>query len=156
MREILNNRYFEFILILLITCSVSIYTYINAKLYLYINDLSYYTVYPLIILTICIIILLINTNYLKRKIQYWSLIFLAIGCLLIYNYEKPNYTYQEALDIVKEKEKLNHTLIAHTETEIYTKRDNGYYQIYKILGKSNGINKYFSFDPYSGQIYELE
>lgn len=154
MRKILNNRYLEFTLILLVTCSVSIYTYINGKLYFYINGLRHYAFYPLIIFTIYVIILLINTNYLIRKIQYWSLIFLTIGCLLIYNYEKPKYTYEDALDIVKEKEKLNHTLIL--QPELYTKRDNDYYQIYKILGQSKGINKYFSFDPYSGQVHELD
>lgn len=133
MRKILNNRYLEFTLILLVTCSVSINTYINGKLYFYINGLRHYAFYTLIIFTIYVIILLINTNYLIRKIQYWSLIFLTIGCLLIYNYEKPKYTYEDALDIVKEKEKLNRTLIL--QPELYTKRDNDYYQIYKILGQ---------------------
>lgn len=154
MRKILDNRYFEFILILLVTLSVSIYTYINANLYLYINSLSQYIVFPLTIFSMYVLMLSTNINYLNRKILYWILILLTIGCLLIYNYVKPNYTFQEALEIVKEKEKLDHTF--KSQTSIYTRRDNDYYEMYKILGKSNGIDKNFSFDPYSGQIYELD
>ncbi|WP_397537698.1 hypothetical protein [Rummeliibacillus pycnus] len=154
MRMILDNLYFKLILILIVTCTVSIYSYTNANLYQNINGLKQYSVYSLIILIIAGILLFSKTNSLNIKILYWVLMLLSIGCLIIYNYEKPEYTYKEAVNLIKDKENLD--IINKPQINMHTKKDNQLYEIYKIVGKSKGTVKTFSFDPYTGEIYEIK
>lgn len=155
MKTYFNNKYIKFILIAIVTSMISVYIYKDASLYKNINEINHFFVYPLIILIIAILFLLYKKDSLKMVILYWILMLLAVACLFIYNYEKPKYTYEEALKLVKQKGNLN--IINDTSKLINTQKNktNEIYTIYQISGQIGDVVKSFSFDPYTGQIYEI-
>lgn len=136
----------------------SIYLYIEAASYENINDLNNFFYFPiLLIIFLGINIFLIFKEDKKRLTNRYILTssVLIIAIIIAFEFLKPTYTFQEAEAQVHEK--FDVPVIENGHKVIFTAGTGQKYKdIYQITVQKNASFIKYSFDPYSGELYEIK
>ncbi|MFC6041181.1 hypothetical protein ACFPYN_17265 [Paenisporosarcina macmurdoensis] len=136
----------------------SIYLYRAAASFENINHLGNFFYFPILLITFLgINIFLIfkedKQHLTNRYILTSSVLIIAI--IIAFEFLKPNYTFQEAESQVHEK--FDVPVIENRHKVIFTAgTGQNYKEIYQITVQKNASFINYSFDPYSGELYEIE
>lgn len=136
----------------------SIYLYVAAASYENINDLNTFFYFPILLITFLgINIFLIfkedKQRLTKRYILTSSVVIIVI--IIAFEFLKPTYTFQEAESHVHEN--FDVPVIENRHKVIFTTgTGQKYKEIYQITVQKNTSVIKYSFDPYSGELYEIK
>ena len=135
----------------------SIYLYLAAASYENINHLGNFFYFPILLITFLgINIFLIfkeDKQHLRNRYILSSSV-LIIAIMIAFEFLKPNYTFQEAESQVHEK--FDVPVIENRYKVIFAGTAQKYKEIYQITVQKNASFINYSFDPYSGELYEIE
>ncbi|WP_078553752.1 hypothetical protein [Bacillus alkalicellulosilyticus] len=150
----LKNRKTILYLSILIIAIVQLgfFNIINRQ-YLHIVDLEVFI--PLLVGVSAHIILVLLAEQIKEQIVRiiftLSVLILLVLPIIFYN-QLPDFTYQEAINLVQENEKIN--VQEENRKVIYNEKYKPAF--YVITGEQNGITKEFIFDPFGGEYSILD
>ena len=136
----------------------SIYLYLAASSYENINNLGSFFYYPILLITLLGINIFFIFKGDKKRLTNRVILtssVLIIVIIIAFEFLKPNYTFQEAESLVHEK--FDVPVIENRYKVIFTSgTGQNYKEIYQITVQKNASFINYSFDPYSGKLYEIK
>lgn len=152
----MNRRLVFLILLIILSILTMFYLYFALADYVYVRDIYPYfaILFTGVVVSLTILSKINDIKYAKRfRLTLTSCYILLIILLMVFNLAKPKYTFEEAQEIIRNKEQV--TIIENNIGQ-KTIPDINNKNLYLITALKEQKEIYYSFDPYNGKFFLLE